>query len=303
MLAGMLCYLAGLKDPEHAAAGPLGGAIFETAVLLQIVKAFVNRGEEPQTYFWRTSAGVEVDLVVETGGKRIPIEVKLSATPRPAMANAIRTFQEDLGERAGPGYVIHPGDVRLPLAPKVVALPFTELESHAPVGQRLGRRNRRHDRLTPHSSIGICSSTPAAGLGWRQKSGTSVHVLDSAGASERTTTLGSEPRPSGSGLPDMRMDRLLTRAPRNRGSRASMEMSRTRGSPDPLYSGGFRADPKRERMAVGSPKAMKTRSGQAFPSAQAGQTAWPTRLRHASVSEGRLQRCACGDAGNLGLLE
>ncbi|SPF40271.1 Putative GTP-binding protein (fragment) [Candidatus Sulfopaludibacter sp. SbA4] len=105
----------------------MGGAIFETAVLLEIVKAFVNRGEEPQVYFWRTSAGVEVDLMVETGGKLIPIEVKLSATPRPAMADAIRTFREDLGEKAGPGYVIHPGKVRLPLAPNVVALPFGEL--------------------------------------------------------------------------------------------------------------------------------------------------------------------------------
>jgi predicted AAA+ superfamily ATPase len=124
---GMLCYLAGLKDPDHAAAGPLGGAILETAVLLEAVKAFVNRGEEPQVYFWRTSAGVEVDLVVETGGRLIPIEVKLSATPRPATANAIRTFQEDLGDKVGQGYVIHPGDVRLPLTPKVVALPFGEI--------------------------------------------------------------------------------------------------------------------------------------------------------------------------------
>lgn len=111
---GTLCYLAGLKDPDHAAAGPLGGAIFETAVLLQIVKAFVNRGEVPQIYFWRTSAGVEVDLVVATGGRLIPIEVKLSATPRPAMANAIRTFQEDLGDRAASGYVIHSGNIGLP---------------------------------------------------------------------------------------------------------------------------------------------------------------------------------------------
>jgi uncharacterized protein len=124
---GMLCYLAGLKDPDHAAAGPLGGVIFETAVLLEIIKAFVNRGEEPQIHFWRTSAGLEVDLVVETGGKLIPIEAKLSATPRPAMANGIRAFREDLGERAGNGFVIHPGDVRLPLAPKVVAVPFAAL--------------------------------------------------------------------------------------------------------------------------------------------------------------------------------
>jgi predicted AAA+ superfamily ATPase len=124
---GLLCYLAGLRDPDHAEAGPLGGPIFETAVLLQIVKAFLNRGEEPQVHFWRTSAGAEVDLVVEAGGKLIPMEVKLSATPRPAMAGGIRGFQEDLGEKAGPGFVIHPGDVRLPLAPKVAALPFAEL--------------------------------------------------------------------------------------------------------------------------------------------------------------------------------
>lgn len=124
---GLLCYLAGLKDPAHAAAGPLGGPIFETAVLLQIVKAFVNCGEEPQVYFWRTSTGAEVDLVIETGGKLTPIEVKLSGTPRPAMANAIRTFQQDLGEKAGHGFVVHPGNVRLPLAPGVLALPFSEL--------------------------------------------------------------------------------------------------------------------------------------------------------------------------------
>lgn len=123
---GILSYLAGLKDPEHAAAGPLGGAIFETAVLLEIVKTYVSRGEQPQVHFWRTSAGVEVDLVVESAGKLIPIEVKLSATPRPAMANAIRTFQEDFKGKAGPGYVIHPGDIGLPLAPNIVALPFRE---------------------------------------------------------------------------------------------------------------------------------------------------------------------------------
>jgi hypothetical protein len=124
---GMLCYLAGLKDAEHAAAGPLGGAIFETAVLLEIVKCLANRGEEAQVYFWRTSAGVEVDLVVEAGGRLIPIEVKLSATPRPSMASGILAFQHDLGEKAGPGWVVHPGDVRLPLAPNVAALPFAEL--------------------------------------------------------------------------------------------------------------------------------------------------------------------------------
>lgn len=124
---GTLCYLVGLREPEHAASGPLGGAIFETAVLMEIVKTFVQRGDQPTVFFWRTSAGAEVDLIVESHGRLIPIEVKLSATPRPAMSASIRAFQRDFVGKAAPGYVIHPGDVRLPLAPDVMALPFAEL--------------------------------------------------------------------------------------------------------------------------------------------------------------------------------
>jgi hypothetical protein len=96
---GTLCYLVGLRDPEHAASGPMGGAIMETAVLSEIVKTLTHRGIDPQVYFWRTIAGTEVDFVVETRGKLVPIEVKLSATPRPGMASAIKTFQRTLETR------------------------------------------------------------------------------------------------------------------------------------------------------------------------------------------------------------
>ena len=124
---GTLCYLAGLKDPDHAASGPMGGAIMETAVLSEIVRALTHRGIDPQVFFWRTVAGTEVDFVVETGGRLVPIEVKLSATPRPAMAAAIKTLHADLGRAALPGYVVHPGDIHLPLGPRVTALPFADL--------------------------------------------------------------------------------------------------------------------------------------------------------------------------------
>jgi len=124
---GTLCHLSGLKDPDHAAAGPLSGAIFETAVLTEIMKTLLHRGEHPQLYFWRTSSGAEVDIVVDAGGTLIPIEVKLSATPRPGMADHIATFRNIFGDKAAPGYVIHPGEIRLPLAPGVIALPFSDL--------------------------------------------------------------------------------------------------------------------------------------------------------------------------------
>jgi hypothetical protein len=56
-----------------------------------------------------------VDIVVEAGAKLVPIEVKLSATPRPAMASAVKTFQKDFGDKVLEGYVVHPGDITLSL--------------------------------------------------------------------------------------------------------------------------------------------------------------------------------------------
>ncbi len=127
MDTGTLCYLSGLKDPDHAASGPMGGAIMETAVIVEIVKALIHNGIDPQVYFWRTLAGTEVDILVETDRRLVPIEVKLSATPRVAMASGVKLFRKDMGDRSLPGYVIHPGDVTLPLGSGVTALPFAEL--------------------------------------------------------------------------------------------------------------------------------------------------------------------------------
>jgi predicted AAA+ superfamily ATPase len=124
---GILCHLTGLKDPEHAASGPMGGAIMETAVLAEITRTMVHRGMEPRIYFWRTTAGTEVDFVVETEGRLVPIEVKVSATPRPAMTAALKTFRRDFAARAGPGYLVHPGDTTLPLGDGITALPLARL--------------------------------------------------------------------------------------------------------------------------------------------------------------------------------
>lgn len=124
---GTLCYLTGLRDPVHAAQGPLAGPIFETAVLVEILKTLHHRGEEPEVHFWRTSTGVEVDFLVRSSGKLIPVEVKSSATPRPSMADGILAFRRDFPALAGSGYVVHGGPLRLPLAKDVVAIPFGEL--------------------------------------------------------------------------------------------------------------------------------------------------------------------------------
>jgi len=57
-----------------------------------------------------------VDIIVDQEGMLIPLEVKRSATPRPAM-----------GKQAAPGYVVHTGGTTLPLARGVTAPPFSDL--------------------------------------------------------------------------------------------------------------------------------------------------------------------------------
>jgi predicted AAA+ superfamily ATPase len=83
--------------------------------------------KQPQKTTGSLPPGSEVDIVVETGKKLVPIEVTLSATPRPYIASSIKTFMKDFKDRVQPGYLIHPGDVRLPLGEQVTSLPFYDL--------------------------------------------------------------------------------------------------------------------------------------------------------------------------------
>lgn len=124
---GLLCYLVGLRDVEHAMSGPMGGAIFENLVAADMLKIFLHRGEEPAMYYWRTSHGSEVDLVIETQSGLVPLEIKQTETPRPEMAKDIVSFRNDFGKKAATGYVIFPGEGILPLAEDVVSLPLVDL--------------------------------------------------------------------------------------------------------------------------------------------------------------------------------
>jgi predicted AAA+ superfamily ATPase len=77
-----------------------------------------------QASFYRTSAGAEVDLVIDyPDGRRWWVEVErgLSAGVR----RGIRKAFEDL--RAERGFVVHAGDDRYPLAPRLEVIGLREL--------------------------------------------------------------------------------------------------------------------------------------------------------------------------------
>jgi hypothetical protein len=95
MDTGLLCYLVGLRVPQHAASSPMGVAIFENLMAVELYKTLVHRGEEPLRYFWRIASVSEVDFILEMHRKLMPLEVKLSATPRIEMARGIAAFCGD----------------------------------------------------------------------------------------------------------------------------------------------------------------------------------------------------------------
>jgi predicted AAA+ superfamily ATPase len=121
---GALAYLLGLDQPEQLLRGMAAGPVFEAAVLGQLQRLFLHRGETPRLSFWRTADGHEVDFVIEDGAGLIPIEAKLTSTPRPQDAAAIETFHELFGDGARPGYLVCLCRERLPLSRNVEALPL-----------------------------------------------------------------------------------------------------------------------------------------------------------------------------------
>jgi predicted AAA+ superfamily ATPase len=77
---GLLCYLLRIRSAEQLRLHPLRGAIFETWVLSELVKAYRNAGERPGLTFFRDRHGLEADGVVELGLSTCVIEAKSGET-------------------------------------------------------------------------------------------------------------------------------------------------------------------------------------------------------------------------------
>ncbi len=77
---GLLCFLLGLESPASLAASPFSGAIWETFVLGQILRAKTAAGSAGNVFFWRDTRGVEVDFVIERNGRLRLIEAKWTET-------------------------------------------------------------------------------------------------------------------------------------------------------------------------------------------------------------------------------
>jgi len=97
---GLVSWLLGIQTPEQMETHPLRGSIFETFVVSEVIKSFLNRGERPNLYFWRDSSGVEVDILIEQAGRMIPVEIKSGKTVARDAFSALEKWVSLAGEMA-----------------------------------------------------------------------------------------------------------------------------------------------------------------------------------------------------------
>ena len=85
---GLCSYLTRWPSAEALEIGAMSGAFFETWVVTEIYKSYINAGKRPPLYFYRDSNKKEIDLIIQQGSTLYPVEIKKSASP----VNAVRNF-------------------------------------------------------------------------------------------------------------------------------------------------------------------------------------------------------------------
>ncbi len=101
-----------------------GGGHMENLVLHDLLAWRDARLERAEILYWRTSIGEEVDFVIESRDRLLPIEVKASGRPRIADAVHLRSFKTEYGNRSRAGLLLHAGDMLDWIAPDVLAAPW-----------------------------------------------------------------------------------------------------------------------------------------------------------------------------------
>ncbi|MBU0952292.1 MAG: ATP-binding protein [Elusimicrobia bacterium] len=103
------------------------GILFEHAVVLEIIRRIRALNKSYKVCFWRTSAGAEVDCIIDMGDEVIPVEIKSSANISLSEIKGLRIFLQDYKNIAKHGYVITLGNKKEMLAPNITAIPWMDL--------------------------------------------------------------------------------------------------------------------------------------------------------------------------------
>jgi uncharacterized protein len=120
--SGILHSILNVNSNDDLINNPIAGSSFEGWVIEQVITS-MPKAWEP--YFYRSSGGAEIDLVLVPPGKKpIAIEIKLSLSP--TVSKGFWEAFKDL--QCESGFVIYSGNEYYPIRQGVYALPVGEIE-------------------------------------------------------------------------------------------------------------------------------------------------------------------------------
>ena len=108
--SGLLCYLLGIRKPEELMVHSSRGAIFESWVISELDKSYYHSGKQPAMYFFRDSNNNEIDLILDSGSKVTPVEIKSAQTINTDFFKGLEYWRRLIGKPDSPAVLIYGGD-------------------------------------------------------------------------------------------------------------------------------------------------------------------------------------------------
>ncbi len=122
---GFICQLQKIGSADAIGGHPMQGSLFETYVVLEILKSVQAWPMPPNLYHFRSYGGAEVDLILEQDGALYPMEIKAKSNPTRNDGRGISAFRECFpSERMGPGLIICAVEKPQRLANDLFAVPW-----------------------------------------------------------------------------------------------------------------------------------------------------------------------------------
>jgi uncharacterized protein len=97
--SGLLHHLLDLTIREKLASHPIASVSWETFVLEDLARRERLAHPGSRLFYFRTKTGAEVDVVIERGGERFPIEIRSARAAKPEAVDALEAAAQALGAR------------------------------------------------------------------------------------------------------------------------------------------------------------------------------------------------------------
>ena len=97
---GLAAWLLGIRDVSTLDTHSARGALFETYVVSELTKQRLNAGQPRDLYFWRDSAGNEVDVLIESAQGLQAIEIKSGSTFASDWSSGLKKWNKVAGEES-----------------------------------------------------------------------------------------------------------------------------------------------------------------------------------------------------------